>query len=72
VVKEYERRPTLDEEVTLSRAAADPEGPAGGAPDLLVIDEVQRAPGLMRAVKLSVDRDRRPGRFLLTGSAHLL
>jgi uncharacterized protein len=63
---------TLDEEVTLSRALADPEGLAGGAPGLLVIDEIQRAPDLMRAVKLSVDRDRRPGRFLLTGSANLL
>jgi predicted AAA+ superfamily ATPase len=37
---------------------------------LLVIDEVQRAPELMLAIKASVDRDPRPGRFLLTGSAH--
>ena len=63
---------TLDEEATLSRALADPEGLAGSVPDLLVIDEVQRAPELMRAVKLAVDRDHRPSRFLLTGSANLL
>lgn len=37
-----------------------------------VIDEVQRAPQLLLALKLSIDEDRRPGRFLLTGSANLL
>uniref|UniRef100_UPI001C30499F AAA family ATPase n=1 Tax=Bacillus sp. GbtcB13 TaxID=2824758 RepID=UPI001C30499F len=39
--------------------------------DRAVIDEVQRAPDLMLAIKESVDRDERPGRFLLTGSANL-
>lgn len=39
---------------------------------LLIIDEVQRAPELMLAIKESVDSDPRPGRFLLTGSARLL
>ena len=38
----------------------------------LGIDEIQRAPELVLALKASVDRDRRPGRFLLTGSANLL
>lgn len=37
-----------------------------------IIDEVQRAPGLLRAIKFSVDKNRKPGRFLLTGSANLL
>ncbi|MBU2601054.1 MAG: ATP-binding protein, partial [Actinobacteria bacterium] len=37
-----------------------------------VLDEVQRAPGLLLAIKADVDRDRRPGRFLLTGSASVL
>jgi hypothetical protein len=37
-----------------------------------VLDEVQRAPGLFRALKAQVDHDRRPGRFLLTGSAQVL
>ena len=36
------------------------------------IDEVQRAPDLLRAIKRSVDDDRRAGRFLLTGSANIL
>jgi predicted AAA+ superfamily ATPase len=40
--------------------------------DTLVIDEAQLEPGLFRAIKAEVDRDRRPGRFLLTGSARLL
>jgi predicted AAA+ superfamily ATPase len=39
---------------------------------MLVIDEVQLCPELMRVIKLSVDEDRRPGKFLLTGSADLL
>lgn len=39
---------------------------------LLVIDEVQRVPELMIALKASVDRDRRPGRFPVTGSADLM
>jgi predicted AAA+ superfamily ATPase len=37
-----------------------------------VIDEVQRVPELMLEIKASVDRDPRPGRFLLTGSARIL
>ena len=44
----------------------------GPSPEPVVIDEVQRVPELFRAIKLSVDRDRRPGRFLLTGSANAL
>ncbi len=63
---------TLDEPATLAAALTDPDGLVAGAEGLTVIDEVQRAPDLLRAVKLSVDRDQRPGRFLLTGSANLL
>jgi hypothetical protein len=40
--------------------------------DRAVIDEIQRAPQLLLAIKKSVDEDRRPGRFLLTGSANLM
>jgi uncharacterized protein len=39
---------------------------------LMLIDEVQRVPDLWLAIKYIVDRDPRPGRFLLTGSARLL
>jgi predicted AAA+ superfamily ATPase len=38
----------------------------------MVIDEIQRAPSLLLSIKKSVDEDRRPGRFLLTGSANLM
>jgi uncharacterized protein len=38
----------------------------------LTLDEVQRAPDLLFAIKQAVDRDRQPGRFILTGSANLL
>jgi predicted AAA+ superfamily ATPase len=40
--------------------------------DTAILDEVQRAPELLRAIKSTVDNDRRPGRFLLTGSANIL
>lgn len=62
---------TLDDEVTLLSAREDPAGMVRGL-DRAVIDEVQRAPQLLLAIKKSVDEDRRPGRFLLTGSANLM
>ena len=43
-----------------------------GRPGPMVLDEVQRVPDLLLAVKRAVDRDRRPGRYILTGSANLL
>lgn len=43
-----------------------------GVTSPIVLDEVQRAPDLFLAIKASVDRARRPGRFLLTGSANAL
>lgn len=62
---------TLDDPTLLAAARRDPVGFVRGL-DRAVIDEVQRAPDLLLAVKRSVDDDRRPGRFLLTGSAHVL
>ena len=53
-------------------AAEDPDGFVASLPDTVTLDEVQRVPELLHAIKLSVDEDRRPGRFLLTGSANLL
>lgn len=63
---------TLDDLAQLERAAADPQAFLDAVPGPQTLDEVQQAPALLRAVKLSVDRDRRSGRFLLTGSANLL
>lgn len=62
---------TLDDETTLASAKADPTGFVRQI-DTAILDEVQRAPELLRAIKSAVDSDRRPGRFLLTGSANIL
>ena len=63
---------TLDDEATRLAARADPDGFALSLPRPAVIDEVQRAPSLMLAVKQILDEDPTPGQFLLTGSADLL
>jgi predicted AAA+ superfamily ATPase len=62
---------TLDDDTVLEAARSDPAGFVRGF-DRVTIDEVQRAPELLRAIKQAVDMDRRPGRFLLTGSANIL
>jgi hypothetical protein len=62
---------TLDDLDLLGLAERDPDALIA-ASDRLAIDEVQRAPSLLLAVKRAVDRDRRKGQFLLTGSANLL
>lgn len=62
---------TLDDETVLAAVKRDPIGVVRSL-DRAVIDEIQRAPALLLAVKQSVDDDRRPGRFLITGSANLL
>ena len=62
---------TLDDELTLLAAREDPVGMIRSL-DRAIIDEVQRAPALLLAIKKTVDEDRRPGRFLLTGSANLM
>jgi len=62
---------TMDDELVLLSAREDPVGMIRSL-DRAVIDEVQRAPQLLLAIKKSVDEDRRPGRFLLTGSANLM
>jgi uncharacterized protein len=61
---------TLDDAATLSAAQSDPQGFLSGFDTPVVLDEIQRAPGLALAIKAAVDADRKPGRFLLTGSAN--
>lgn len=67
---------TLDDHTTLAAAHADPAGFITGLSGPVVIDEIQRAPGLFLAIKAAVDRDRThgqtAGRFLLTGSANVM
>lgn len=60
---------TLDDATVLAAARTDPTSFVVHDSGMLVIDEVQKAPGLYAAIKAAVDRDRRPGRYLLTGSA---
>lgn len=62
---------SLDDLDILDLAQRDPEALVGGT-EPLTLDEVQREPDLLHAVKQAIDRRRRPGRFLLTGSANLL
>lgn len=62
---------TLDDETTKLAALEDPVGMIRNL-DRAIIDEVRRAPQLLLAIKKTVDADRRPGRFLLTGSANLM
>ncbi len=63
---------TLDDPSLRETAASDPAGFIASLPDTVTLDEIQRAPALLPAIKMTVDRNRRPGRFLLTGSANLL
>jgi uncharacterized protein len=63
---------TLDDAATLASALADPGGFLEGLGERAIVDEVQKAPTLFPAIKVSVDRRRRSGRYLLTGSADVL
>jgi uncharacterized protein len=63
---------TLDNATERSAAERDPHAFVDERTRPLAIDEKQRAPGLLLAVKANVDRDRRPGRFVLAGSTRLL
>jgi predicted AAA+ superfamily ATPase len=70
---EKSRQLTLDDPGVLLAAKSDPVGFINQFPEgTLLIDEVQLLPQLLRAVKLIVDQNRQPGRFILTGSADLL
>lgn len=63
---------SFDDAATLAAASADPAGFIAAQEGPVVLDEIQKAPALLPAIKLAVDRRRDPGRFLLTGSADVL
>ena len=63
---------TFDDDIARRGAETDPMGFIAGLPERAALDEVQRVPGIFTALKLAVDRDRTPGRFLLTGSTNVL
>lgn len=62
---------TLDDVGLQAAARADPHGFVAHGAGLMVIDEIQRAPELLQAIKKEVDENPVPGRFLLTGSASI-
>lgn len=63
---------TLDDPTVRAAAAFDPAAFLGDLEGLVVLDEVQQVPELYPILRQEIDRDRRPGRFLLTGSAQVL
>ncbi len=63
---------TMDDAFSRSFALDTPAEFVASLPGPCLIDEVQRTPGIFLPIKASVDRDRRPGRFLLTGSSNIL
>jgi predicted AAA+ superfamily ATPase len=63
---------TLDDVSVLSAIRHDPQGFLAGLDGPVIVDEVQRAPELFVSIKAEVDRNRQPGRYLLTGSANVL
>lgn len=66
------RRYTMDKAVFRDAARDDPQGFVARAPgETLVIDEVQKIPALLDAVKMAVDQNGERGQYLLTGSANL-
>ena len=63
---------TFDDASLRQTAETDPQGFVAQLPDEVTLDEVQRAPAVLPEIKIAVDESRRPGQFLVTGSANLL
>ena len=63
---------SFDDDVVRAGAETDPMGFIADLPETVVLDEVQRVPGLFTSLKLEVDRRPAPGRFVLTGSMNVL
>lgn len=63
---------TFDVDSIREAAQSDPMGFVDHLPERVILDEVQRAPQIFTSLKAAVDRDRQPGRFLLTGSSNVL
>ncbi|MDR0697387.1 MAG: AAA family ATPase [Christensenellaceae bacterium] len=63
---------TLDDQTSLKAAFDDPNSFVSHNSKTLIIDEIQKCPLLITAIKMAVDTDTRPGRFLLTGSSDVI
>lgn len=63
---------TLDDMHTLGLARSGPQAFVQSLPPRVILDEIQRVPELLLPIKLAVDRNRKPGRFFITGSADVM
>ncbi|MCK5245255.1 AAA family ATPase, partial [Candidatus Bipolaricaulota bacterium] len=63
---------SFDDAVAADAARSDPAGFVADLPKKTILDEVQHVPALFSSLKTAVDRDRVPGRFILTGSANAM
>ncbi|MGB5716840.1 MAG: ATP-binding protein [Gammaproteobacteria bacterium] len=63
---------SFDDDNQLQAAKADPVGFVQSLPEKIILDEIQRIPELFTSIKISIDQNRKPGRFILTGSANVL
>lgn len=63
---------SFDDDLQRAAAQSDPIGFVADLPEKVVLDEVQRVPSLFTSLKAVVDKRRKPGRFILTGSANVL
>ena len=63
---------SFDDDNQFQAAKADPVGFVQSLPERTILDEIQRTQELFTTIKASVDQDRKPGRFILTGSANVL
>lgn len=63
---------SFDDDLQYQAALADPLGFVLSLPEFVILDEVQRVPELFTSIKMSVDKNRKAGRFILTGSANIL
>ena len=63
---------SFDNDSQLQAAKADPIGFIHSLPENVILDEIQRVPELFTSIKSNVDNNRKPGRFILTGSANVL
>ena len=72
ILKQDRHYLTFDQPSIVAAAKNDPEGFIAGLPEKVTLDEIQHVPELFPVIKAAVDRHRKPGRFLLTGSANVL
>ena len=72
--EQFERRQylTFDDVGVVAAAKGDPNGFIAGLSPRVTLDEIQHVPELFQSIKLAVDQNREPGRFLLTGSANVM